>query len=147
MLNPSIIFSIIAACVSLGGVLIAVGVFKGKLNQSVETNAAQNEQLKLMATKEELAAAVKRSDEQLLAAIRRSDDVLEMMKKRAEEDRAKGQGQWKEFHEILTRHVERIGTLETQQTAIVKSLDEMKSDIKGGFRDLQNELKELRKEK
>jgi len=34
-----------------------------------------------------------------------------------------------------------------KQIKEAESLDEMKSDIKGGFRDLQNELKELRKEK
>ena len=71
--------------------------------------------------------------------------MLAIMTKRAEEDRAKGQGQWREFHEILTKHAERIGSLEIQQTSLMKSLDEIKTDVKGGFRELQNELKEIRK--
>jgi len=132
-MNHTIIFSIISAAVTLGGVFIAVGVFKGKINQNAETNKAQDEQMKALASKSELAAAIKRSDE-----------MLEIMSKRAEEDRIKGQGQWREFHELLAKHSEKIGILENQQSTLMKSLDEIKGDIKSGFRQLQDELKEIR---
>ena len=134
-MNISLIFSIITAVVTLGSVFIAIGVQKGRINQNAETNRAQDDKNKSFATKDELAAA-----------IRRSDEMLGIMTKRAEEDRAKGQGQWREFHDILTKHAERIGTLETQQTAFQKSIDELKSDIKSGFKETHNELKELQNE-
>jgi len=133
-MNHTIIFSIIAAALSLGGVLIAIGVFKGKINHNADVNKAQDEQMKTLATKDDLAAA-----------IRRSDEMLAIMTKRAEEDRLKGQGQWREFHEIIAKHSERIGVLENQQNTLMKSLDEIKGDIKSGFRQLQDDLKELRK--
>jgi DNA repair exonuclease SbcCD ATPase subunit len=132
-MNHTIIFSIIAATVSLGGVFIAIGVFKGKINQNAEANKVQDEQMKALASKDDLAAA-----------IRRSDEMLAIMTKRAEEDRLKGQSQWREFHEITAKHSERIGVLENQQNTLMKSLDEIKGDIKSGFRQLQDELKELR---
>jgi DNA repair exonuclease SbcCD ATPase subunit len=132
-MNQTIIFSIIAATISLGGVFIAIGVFKGKINQNAEANKAQDEQMKALASKDELTAAIKRSDE-----------MLAIMTKRAEEDRLKGQSQWREFHEIIAKHSERIGVLENQQNTLMKSLDEIKGDIKSGFRQLQDELKELR---
>jgi len=133
-MNHTIIFSIIAATISLGGVFIAIGVFKGKINQNAEANKAQDEQIKTLATKDELAGA-----------IRRSDEMLAIMRERAEEDRIKGTGQWREFHEILAKHSERIGVLESQQTTLMKALDEIKVDIKSGFRQMQDELKELLK--
>jgi len=131
----SIIFSMIAACLSIGGVLIAVGVFKARINHNADVNKAQDEQMKILATKEELAAA-----------IRRSDEMLSIMTKRAEEDRAKGQGQYREFYSLLNGQERRVIALETQQTALAKSFDELKQDIKAGFRDVQAELKELQNE-
>ena len=86
------------------------------------------------------------SKDELAAAIKRSDEMLAIMTKRAEEDRAKGQGQWREFHEILAKHAERIVTVETRQNAFQKSIDELKSDIKNGFEGTHNELRELQKE-
>ena len=145
-MNPTIIFSIIAACVSVGGVLITVGVIKGKINQNAEVNKTQDDQIKLLASKSDLAVVAKHSDDQLAAAIKRSDEMLAIMTKRAEEDRAKGQGQWREFHEILAKHAERLGTLETRQTVFQKSIDELKNDIKSGFKETHDELKELQKE-
>jgi len=132
-MNHTIIFSTIAAAVSLGGVFIAIGVFKGKIHHNADVNKAQDEQMKNLASKNDLAVAIQRSDE-----------MLAIMTKRAEEDRVKGQGQWKEFHEIIAKHSERIGVLENQQNILMKSLDEIKGDIKSGFRQLQDELKELR---
>jgi hypothetical protein len=71
--------------------------------------------------------------------------MLALMKERAEEDRSKGQNHYREFYGLLTGHAERISALEPQQYALTKSLDEIKGDIKTGFRELQAELKELRK--
>jgi len=132
-MEPSIIFPVIAAAVSLGGVLIAVGVLKGKVTHAAEINQAQEEHLKALASKDALAAAIARSDE-----------LLDIMRQRAEEDRAKGQGQWREFHNILSKHAERIGVLENQQTILMKSLDEIKVDLKSGFRQLQDEINKIR---
>jgi len=132
-INSSFIFSLISAVLALGGVCIAVGIFKGKIHNNEETNKAQEEQMKKLASKDDLASA-----------IRRSDEMLALMTKRAEEDRAKGQGQWKDFHDITAKHAERISVLENQQSTLMKSLDEIKGDIKSGFRQLQDELKELR---
>jgi hypothetical protein len=131
--NPSIVFPIIAAVISVGGIFIAIGVFKGKIHHNTEDIAAQQGEIKNLATKDDLAAAISRSDE-----------MLEIMRKRAEEDRAKGHGQWREFYDIVAKHSERIGVLENQQNTLMKSLDEIKGDIKSGFRQLQDELKELR---
>jgi len=133
-MSLSIILSIIAAVISVGGVFIAIGVFKGKISSNAEAIANQKNELKTFASKDDLAAAMKRSDE-----------LLEIMMKRADEDRFKNQSQWREFHEIIAKHSERIGVLENQQTILMKSLDEIKVDIKSGFRQLQDELKELMK--
>jgi len=133
-MNHTIIFSIIAAVISVGGVFIAIGVFKGKITGNSEAIASQKNEIKTLASKDDLATAMKRSDE-----------MLEIMKQRAEEDRYKGQSQWREFHDIIAKHSERIGVLENQQTILMKSLDEIKVDIKSGFRQLQDELKELMK--
>ncbi|MDR3019883.1 MAG: hypothetical protein LBU66_03150 [Treponema sp.] len=132
-MNTTIIFSIITAAVTLGGIFIAIGMLKSKIIHNAEATKAQGEAQKNLASKDELAAAIKRSDE-----------MLEIMRTRAEEDRGKGQSQWREFHTIISKHAERIGALETQQNTLMKSLDEIKGDIKTGFRELQNELKELR---
>jgi peptidoglycan hydrolase CwlO-like protein len=133
--NPSIIFSIIAAVISVGGIFIAIGVFKGKINHNAEEIATQEKEIKTLASKDDLAAAIKRSDE-----------MLEIMRKRAEEDRAKGQGQYREFSGLIHGHDKRITALETQQTALEKTLEELKLDIKSGFKDVQTELKGLQNE-
>jgi uncharacterized membrane protein YccC len=135
-MEPGIIFSLIGAVVTLGGVFIAVGVVKGKINQNDEANRAQAQRIDLRASKEELAAAIKRSDE-----------LLELMRKRAEEDRASGEGRYRELYGIIQDHGERIKAVETTQKAIDKSLEEIKSDIKTGFSEMKIELKELRKER
>ena len=129
---PNLIFSVIGACISVGGILIAIGVLKGKIQQNTETNNAQNEQMKKFASRDELAAAIQRSDE-----------LLALIKARAEEDRSKGQSQYREFSALLNGQDKRIIAIETQQTVFAKILDEMKQDIKSGFKDMQAELKEL----
>jgi type II secretory pathway predicted ATPase ExeA len=143
-IDPSVI-SFIAIAISIGGVLIGFGVMKSKVAQNAEINNAQTEQIKALAPRSEVTAAATRADEKLTAAIKRSDEMMAIMTKRAEEDREKGAGQYREFYSILTGHAERIAALETQQNTLAKSLDEIKVDIKSGFKELQEELKELRK--
>ena len=126
------IFYIILLIFAVGGIFASAGYFKGKIQQ--HTKVIDN-----LASRDELAVAIQRSDE-----------MLEIMKERAEEDRTKGQGQWRDFNEALKKHAERIGALETQQNSLIKTLDEIKSDqkntfnyIQNQFKDIQNELKEI----
>ena len=146
MSNSSLMFPIIAALVSVGGIFIAIGVFKGRISSNTETAKAHTEEMKNLASKKELQDVAMRGDEQLAAAIKRSDEMLSLMTKRAEEDREKGQGQYREFYRLLTGHAERISVLELHREYIVKSLDDLKRDINGGFKDLRNDIKELRKQ-
>jgi gas vesicle protein len=134
MSDPSIIFSVLAASISIGTILVAFGVIKGKVNQNAEANKAQTEQIEQCASKTELATAIKHSDE-----------MLDLIRKRAEEDRASGEGYYRELYGIINNHAERIKAVETTQKAIDKSLEEIKSDIKTGFADVKSELKEMRK--
>jgi hypothetical protein len=103
-------------------------VFKGKISQN-------NDQIEKCASKDDLAAAIKRSDE-----------LLALMKARTEEDRSKGQGQYREFSSLLHGQDKRITMLETQQNAYVNIINEMKKDFKSEFKDLHTELKELQNE-
>jgi hypothetical protein len=145
-MDASLFFSILAASFSIGGILIAVGVIKGKINQADEVNKVQAAQLEKCASKADIGAAAARADEQLMAAIKRSDEMLELMRRRAEEDRASGEGHYKELYGILSDHGERIKAVETTQKTIDKTLEEIKSDIKTGFSEIKIELKELRKQ-
>ena len=135
-MTPYLVIGFVTVGLGLASIFVAFGMLKGKIHQSTEKNIAQDQQIENLASKDDLAAAIKRSDE-----------MLEMMRKRAEEDRSKGQGQYREFHSLIASHAERIRALETHQDVLIKSLDEMKCDIKDGFKDLQNELKELRKQR
>ena len=135
MSGASLVFSIIGACISVGGVFIAIGVLKGKIQQNTEINNAQNEQMKKFASRDDLATAIQRSDE-----------LLALIKARAEEDRSKGQGQYREFSALLNAQDKRIIAIETQQTVFAKILDEMKQDFKSGLKEIQVELKELHNE-
>jgi hypothetical protein len=146
MVNSAFIFSLIAAGISIGGILVGVGVIKGKLSQAIDVNAAQTKQIENCASKGELSVAITRADEQLAAAIKHSDEMLDLMRKRAEEDRATGEGHYRELYGIINNHAERIKAVETTQKAIDKALEEIKSDIKTGFADVKSELKELRKQ-
>jgi CRP-like cAMP-binding protein len=121
-------------------------MIKGKISQNDEVNKAQAQQIEACATKTELSAAAARAAEQLAAAIKRSDEMLEFMRKRAEEDRASGEGHYRELYGIITSQGERITAVETTQKAIDKILAEIKSDIKTGFSEVKSELKELRKQ-
>ena len=133
-MDMGLVFSIIGAAVTLGGVFIAVGVFKGKLDETAETNAVQTEKLDGCATKEELARAIERSDE-----------TLEVLARRVEEDRI-GSEQWrKEFLSLVRGHGERITALETMQGNQTKVLDKLEAAVNTGFKELREDLKELQR--
>lgn len=133
-MDTGLIFSIIGAAVTLGGVFIGIGVIKGKLTQATETNVAQTEKLDGCATKEELARAIKRSDE-----------TLEVLARRVEEDRI-GSEQWrKEFLSLARGHGERITALETMQGNQTKVLDKLEGAVNTGFKELREDLKELQR--
>jgi hypothetical protein len=128
-----LIFPILGALLSAGGVFIAIGVMKGKLNQTVEENTAQARQIETLAAKSELAQAMSRFDE-----------MFRIIQKRAEEDRASGEGRYKELYGITSVHGERISKLEISQEQIFKMLDKLEIAVSGGFRDLRQDMKELR---
>jgi Trp operon repressor len=106
---------------------------KGKLQQAAETNAVQTKQLESCATRDELANAIKRSDE-----------MLELMRKRVDEDRAIGEGRYKELYGIINSHGERIGRLEVSQEQLFKMLDKLEVTVTSGFREMKADMKELR---
>ena len=132
-MDYSLLFSILGAAVSLGGIFIAIGVMKAKLAHTVEENAAQTKQIEAAATKVELAQAISRSDE-----------MLSLMRKRAEEDRTVGDGRYKELYGIITAHGERIGKLEVSQEQLFKLLDKLETAVTNGFREMKADMKELR---
>jgi hypothetical protein len=144
-IEAGLVFSFIGAFISVGGILVAIGVIKGKITQNDEANKVQSAQIEACATKAELSAAAVRAEEQLAAAIKRADELLEFMQKRAAEDRASGEGKYRELYGLITGHAERIKAVETTQKAIDKSLEEIKSDIKNGFAEVKSELREMRK--
>jgi hypothetical protein len=125
-MNTQILFSVISAAVTLGGVCVAFGVIKGKVERVAKDNEVQ-------ATKDELTAA-----------IRRSDELLDIMRKRAEEDRLQGDGRYRELYGIIGDHGTRIGKLEISQEQIFKMLDKLEITVSGGFHDLRQDIKELR---
>jgi hypothetical protein len=144
MINSGFVFSLIAAAVTLGGLCVAFGVLKAKIAESTKVNEAQQASLGGCVTRQEMVEAIQRSDEKLAAAIKRSDDLLTFMQKRAEEDRARGDGQYKELYGIINVHGERIASLETSQTQLFKTLDKLEATVANGFRELRQEMKELR---
>jgi hypothetical protein len=125
-MSTEILFSIISIAVTLGSICIAFGVIKGKVERVAKDNEVQ-------ATKEELTAA-----------IRRSDELLDIMRTRAEEDRSRGDGRYKELYGIIGAHGERISKLEISQEQIFKMLDKLEITVSGGFRDLRQDMKDLR---
>jgi hypothetical protein len=131
--NENLIFPIISAVVTLGGVFIGIGLLKGKLNSAVETNAEQSKKIEDRATRDELAGAIKRSDE-----------MLEIMRKRVEEDRVVGEGRYTEQYGIISKHGERIGRLEVSQEQLFKMLDKLEETVTSGFREMKLDMKELR---
>ena len=93
----SLIGTLVGMLITVGGVFIAVGGLKQKIHDSVETNKAQEEHIKTLASKDELAKAIKRSDE-----------LLVLMQKRVDEDRLSGERRYTELYGLLNVHSERI---------------------------------------
>ena len=131
----SLIGTLVGMLITVGGVFIAVGGLKQKIHDSVETNKAQEEHIKTLASKDELAKAMKRSDE-----------LLELMQKRVDEDRLSGEKKYTELYGLLNVHSERIGKLEVSQAQVFKMLDKLDSNINNGFKDMKDDIRELRKE-
>ena len=131
----SLIGTLVGMLITVGGVFIAVGGFKQKINDSVETNKAQEEHIKTLSSKDELAKAIKRSDE-----------LLVLMQKRVDEDRLSGERRYTELYGLLNVHSERIGKLEVSQEQIFKLLDNLSASINNGFKDMKDDIRELRKE-
>jgi hypothetical protein len=132
-IDTGFVFSLIAALATLGGLLVAFGALKQRIIESAKTNELQTAQIEERASKQELSAAMKRSDE-----------LLDIMRKMAEEDRARGEGRYKELYGILGGHGERIGKLEISQEQIFKMLDKLENAVSAGFHDLRQDMKELR---
>jgi hypothetical protein len=132
--DHSLLFSILGAIVTLGGVFVAVGAMKGKLSQAVEDNAAQTKKIEERATRDELAAAIQRSDE-----------MLEALARRVEEDRIGGDRWRKEFVELARGHGERIAAIETMQGNQTRTLDKLEGAVNLGFKELREDLKELQR--
>ena len=131
----SLIGTLVGMLITVGGVFIAVGGLKQKINDSVETNKAQEEHIKTLSSKDELAKAIKRSDE-----------LLVLMQKRVDEDRLSGERRYTELYGLLNVHSERIGKLEVSQEQIFKLLDNLNASINNGFKDMKDDIRELRKE-
>ena len=130
----SLIGTLVGMLITVGGVFIAVGGLKQKINDSVETNKAQEEHIKTLSSKDELAKAIKRSDE-----------FLELMQKRVDEDRLSGERRYVDLYGVLNVHSERIGKLEVSQEQIFKLLDNLNATINNGFKDMKEDIRELRK--
>ena len=79
-------------------------------------------------------------------AIKRSDELLELMQKRVDEDRLSGERRDTELYGLLNVHSERIGKLEVSQEQIFKLLDNLSASINNGFKDMKDDIRELRKE-
>ena len=131
----SLIGMLVGMLITVGGVFIAVGGLKQTINHNVETNKAQEEHIKTLASKDELAKAIKRSDE-----------LLELMQRRADEDRRLGEHKYTELYGLLNAHGERIGKLEVSQAQVSKMLDKLDSNINNGFKDMKEDIRELRKD-
>ena len=131
----SLIGTLVGMLITVGGVFIAVGGLKQKINDSVETNKAQEEHIKTLSSKDELAKAIKRSDE-----------LLVLMQKRVDEDRLSGERRYADLYGLLNVHSERIGKLEVSQEQIFKLLDNLNASINNGFKDMKDDSRDLRKE-
>ena len=130
----SLIGTFVVMLVTVGGLFITVGGLKKKIHDSIETNKAQEEYIKTLASKDELGKAIERSDE-----------LLVLMQKRVDEDRLSGERRYADLYGLLNVHTERIGKLEVSQEQIFKLLDNLYASINNGFKDMKEDIRELRK--
>jgi hypothetical protein len=96
----------------------------GKINHAAEENKAQADQIKSCATKEEVQAVIKR----------------------AEEDRSHNSDQHRRLFASSNEQMGKVGRLEAMLESMGKSLEELKSEIKSGLKEIHEELKGLRKQ-
>jgi hypothetical protein len=143
-MDTGVIITVTGLAITIGGICIAFGVLKAKIAQNERLNEEQQKGLGIRASKDDLAAVVKRGDEKLAEAIRHSDELLALMQKRAEEDRARGEGRYSELYSIINSHNERIGKLEVSQEQLFKMLDKLETTVTTGFREMKDDMKELR---
>lgn len=106
-MDSGFIFSLISTAVSLGGLCVGLGVMMSKVNHATEENKAQSEQIKACASKEEVAAVIKRADE----------------------DRAHNSEQHRQLFASVNEQVTKIVRLEVMFESMVKSLNEIKSGL------------------
>jgi DNA anti-recombination protein RmuC len=123
-MESGFIFSLISTAVSLGGLCVGLGVMMSKINHASEENKAQAEQLKGCATKEDMAAVIKRADE----------------------DRSHNSEQHRQLFSSANEQAMRIERLETMRESMMKSLEELKNEIKSGLKEIREELRGLRKQ-
>jgi uncharacterized protein HemX len=122
-IDSGFIFSLLSAVVMLGSLCVGFGILKSKVDQGIEENKLQAELFKHCATKTEL------------------EDLI----KRADEDRSRNSEQHQQIFNSVNGHDRQIAELTTTLRAIEKSVEELKYDIRMGLRDIQNEVKELRR--
>jgi outer membrane murein-binding lipoprotein Lpp len=116
-IDVGLIISIISTLVMLGGLCIGAGVLKGKIDHNDMKNDEQTKKIDDCATKGDLAALIKRMDE----------------------DRAVNATQHKEFYGYQNRIVD----IEATMKSLKASVDELKEDVKQGFKEIQQDIKSL----
>jgi septal ring factor EnvC (AmiA/AmiB activator) len=124
MIDSGFIFSLLSALVMLGSLCVGFGILKSKVDHSIEENKVQTELFNHCAKKTEL------------------EDII----KRAEEDRTRNSEQHQKIFSSVNGHDKQIAELNTTLHAIEKSVAELKYDVREGLRDIQTELKELRRQ-
>lgn len=111
--------------VSVGGFIalligggIAYGVMKNKVDTCEKENEAQDEKIQVLATKIELRA----------------------VEERVREDREKNEKQHEELYNSRNQHDNLFAQLSTQMTNLATIMQEMKSDMRSGFKELREEI-------
>jgi hypothetical protein len=119
LMNINLIFSVISAAVTVGGLCVGLGVMKAKIDRATKVNKTQTKKIEGCVTKEELGMVVRSIDE----------------------DRKHNAEQHKDFYDYRNR----IVSIESTLKSLTKSFDEFKLDIKSDMREILSEVKELRR--
>jgi septal ring factor EnvC (AmiA/AmiB activator) len=118
-----IIFSALSALATIVGVGVFIGVLKTKVDNNAKVNEDHAKRLGGCAAKEDLAALAKRADE----------------------DREQNVKTHEKLFASVNDQSRQVAELKATLDSLRKSLDEVKIDIKQGLKDIQDELKELRR--
>jgi DNA mismatch repair ATPase MutL len=124
MIDSGFIFSLLSALITLGGLCVGFGVLKSKVDRSLEENKDQAKQFDGCATQKDLAN----------------------LKERTDEDRMRNMEQHQKLFDSLGDQAKQIGELAITLRSVELSFREMKEDVRRGLKDIQDELKELRKQ-